>query len=79
MKNIQCSLSNKVLFQNSKYSIEQYVNCNTGLQNIVIVKDKTFTEFPILCLNDTLGFDFPERLPEYIKIKVRKLYLKIRK
>ena len=66
MKTKQYGYSNRVLFQNSKYSIEQYVNCFTGLQSIVIVKDQTFTDFPILYDNGFLGFDFSERLPEYI-------------
>jgi hypothetical protein len=79
MKNKQCSFSSKVLFQNSKYSIEQYVNCNTGLENIVVIKDQTFTDFPIMYSDNSLGFDFPEKLPEYIKKKVRFYYPRIRK
>jgi len=76
-KQIQCSIGKTVLFQNNKYSIETYMNANESF-SIVVVKDKIYTDWPIMYTNGKVAFDRPEQLPNYIKEKVRKFYPKIR-
>ena len=73
----RCLLSKDVLFQNKHYSIESYINTNTGKINLLVTMDtkqNVFIDYPILYDNNTIGFDHPEQLPEYIKAKVRKFY-----
>ncbi len=55
----QCTLSNSVIFQNKKWSVETYVNKTTGKIDLVIVKDQLLTDFPILYDNKTIGYDHP--------------------
>lgn len=63
----QWYLSDAVIFQNKKWSVETYANKNTGEIGIVIVKDQLLTDFPIFYDNKTIGYDHPEQIPAYIK------------
>lgn len=65
--------STKVIFQNKKYSIEEYLNNNTGKLGIVLVKDETFTEWVTFYENGEIGLDSPEMFPKYIKEKLYKI------
>ncbi len=60
-----------VLFQDSKYSIEVYKNQKTGKSSLCVVKDQLYTDFVMIYEDRSVSYDFPERLPEYIKKKVR--------
>ena len=60
-----------VLFQDKKYSVEQYINNNTGKPSLAVVTDKTHIDYVVVYSPDRIAFDNPLRLPERIKQKVR--------
>ena len=60
-----------VLFQNSKYSIEKYVNGNTGEYSLCVVRDKTFTEWVMVYNPGHVAYDNPFNVANSIKEKVR--------
>jgi hypothetical protein len=60
-----------VLFQNSKYSIEKYVNQNTGKYSLCVIRDKTFTEWIMVYNPGHVGYDNPFNVANSIKDKVR--------
>jgi hypothetical protein len=63
------------LFQDKKYSIEKYVNENTGLNSLCVIKDKTLSLWVMVYGPGSVAYDNPYLLPEYIKAKVRKISL----
>lgn len=65
------------LFQDKKYSIEKYVNENTGKESLCVVKDKTLSLWVMVYSPGSVAYDNPYLLPEYIKTKVRQLSTKI--
>lgn len=77
MKNSQLveSFNATVLFQNKKYSIEKYLNNNTGKFSMVVVRDSTFTDWVMVYDPGKIAFDDPYLLPKYIKDKARKFSL----
>ncbi len=68
-----------VLFQNNKYSIEKYVNSNTGEYALCVVRDATFTEWVMIYEAGRVGYDNPFLLPESIKSKVREFSMNMGK
>lgn len=61
-----------VLYQDSIYSIEAYINENTGNPAIAVIKG-AHIDLPVIYWdkNNEVGFDKPELLSEMIKAKVR--------
>jgi len=60
-----------VLFQNNKYSIEKYVNSNTGQYALCVIRDKTFTEWIMVYNPGHVAYDNPFNVANSIKDKVR--------
>jgi len=71
-------MSKFVLWQNHKYSIESYLTVDERI-NIVVVKDKIYTDFPIMYESGIIAYDRPEKLPKYVKNKVEKIWPILRK
>lgn len=73
MKNSQLTkeYNATVLFQDNKYSIEKYVNTNTGEYALCVVREKTFTEWVMIYEPGRIGYDNPYNLSNAIRDKVR--------
>jgi len=69
----QSTMGIKVIFKNSRYSIETYLNGNNEI-SLLVVKDDTFVDYPIKYDNGDVAFDNPYMLPKYIKNRVIKTY-----
>lgn len=74
-KKCQSTMGKVVLFQNNKYSIESYFNSNTNDLSIVLVIDQFYTDYPIIYDNLDVSYDYPERIPRYIKKKIEKILI----
>lgn len=79
MKNSQliASYNAIVLFQNTKYSIEKYVNENTGLYSLCVIKDKTFTEWVMVYNPGNVAYDNPFNIANSIRNRVREYSLNL--
>jgi hypothetical protein len=60
-----------ILLRNAGWSIEQYTNENTGNPAIAVISKDGHVDLPVIYWNvydrnKRVGFDHPERLPEYI-------------
>ena len=60
----------KVLFQNKKWSVEICTVPQTDKKTLVVIRDSFFTDFVMRYEDKSIAFDFPERIPQYIKDKV---------
>lgn len=63
------------LYNNDIWDISGYRNSNTGeLRLKVTFPNGMNTEFPIPGIHNCAVYDFPERIPAYIKKEVNRLY-----
>lgn len=60
----------KVLFQNNKWSVEICTVPKTLKKTLVVIRDGFNTDFCMRYEDKSIAFDFPERVPQYIKTKV---------
>jgi hypothetical protein len=61
----------------NKWSIEKFTNPHTKEPNLVIVSDD-YIDYPILYDDGRIAYDNPYNLPQLVKDKAHKLYLKIK-
>jgi hypothetical protein len=61
----------------NKWSIERYTNPHTKEPNLVIVSDD-YIDYPILYNDGRIAYDNPYNLPQLVRDKAHKLYLKIK-
>lgn len=61
-----------VLFQNGIWSIEKYINKNTGRNSLAAIKLGLHTYWIVIYEDKKVAYDFPERIPKSIKSKIER-------
>ena len=70
----------RALFNDELWSIEQYFNPNVGKPSLIVASDDPpLIDYPILYDNGNIAWNYPEKVPAYIKSLVHKFYPEIRK
>lgn len=63
---------------NGRWEIYSFIN-PYGVLRIMVVDDRTgYCDYPIMYDDGGIAYDFPERIPKYVREKVRKIMWEMR-